>query len=107
MNQFKVLTALTLRTGVLGLSPEQADARSHCLKSVGRGRFEIKDPVQFKAGEEIGFDGEISHALAECLEPLGKENDADSENASISPDMEAAAGLRQSAKDKNKGKGKK
>jgi len=49
------------------LTAAQASARSHNLKPLGDGRYQIANPVQFKAGEEFGYDGELPKALAEML----------------------------------------
>lgn len=51
----------------LGLSKEQAAARFHALKEVGKGVYVALDSVQFKAGEVIGVDGELPKALAELV----------------------------------------
>jgi len=64
-----VVTAIsaTLPTGIVTLSPAQASSRAQNLKSLGDGRFQIVNPVQFKAGEEFGYDGELPKALADVL----------------------------------------
>lgn len=51
----------------LALSAAQARSRRHCLKTVGDGFFLTTAPVQFKAGEVIGLEGEPPKAQAEAV----------------------------------------
>jgi len=69
MDQYLV-TAISARlaAGVLRLTPAQSAPRLHNLKALGRGRFEIVSPVEFKRGEIIGYEGELPKALADVLE---------------------------------------
>jgi len=56
---------VTVNSGQVGLTKEQAAARSHALKLVGKlgkdcvGVFEVTAPIQFKIGETFGFSGEV------------------------------------------------
>ena len=77
-----IVTAIfaTLPGGIVTLTTAQASTRSHNLKPLDDGRYEIVNPVQFKAGEEFGYDGELPKALAETLvdaEVAKAEADAD------------------------------
>ena len=54
--------------GILGLSPAQAQARMHLLEPLGDGRYRLLQPTQFKAGETLRWDGDITPALEACLE---------------------------------------
>lgn len=56
---------LRLGTGaVLRLAPEQAKPRMHRLKSVGDDLYEVtRGPVEFKTGEQFGYDGSLPKAL--------------------------------------------
>ena len=63
MKRFKTLKILTLASGRLQLSNAQAKPRLHNLKQIDGDIYEIIAPVQFKAGEEIGYDGEINKML--------------------------------------------
>lgn len=67
-----VVTAIKaqLFSGVLQLSKAQADARTYALKALGDDLYLIGKPVEFKAGEEFGFDGEVSKALLQEMEPV-------------------------------------
>jgi hypothetical protein len=56
MKQYKVISVIELFSGVIGLSDKQAGLREKKLKKVGKGRYEILQPVQFKAGEIVSFD---------------------------------------------------
>ena len=56
MKQYKVISVIELFSGVIGLSDKQAGLREKKLKKVGKGRYEIMQPVQFKAGEIVSFD---------------------------------------------------
>lgn len=51
-------------SGRVELSAAQAKTRAHNLKAVlvgqdGAGEYEVVNPVQFKRGEEFGFDGKV------------------------------------------------
>lgn len=54
--------------GILGLSPAQAEARRHVLEPLGDGRYQLLQPTQFKRGEVLRWDGEITPALEPILE---------------------------------------
>lgn len=50
--------------GVLFLTKEQAESRALNLKSLGEDKYQVINPVEFKQGEEIGFDGDVPKGLA-------------------------------------------
>ena len=58
---------VTLRSGIVSLSHEQAVARAGCLSDLSDGLYQIEKPVQFKRGERLGYDGEVNKALAELI----------------------------------------
>lgn len=64
--KYVAVAALTLPAGsVLGLNESQFKARKHALKPAGKkGVYTCTEAVQFKAGEEFHFDGELSKAQA-------------------------------------------
>lgn len=66
----KILRPTAFSAGRLTLSPQQAAPRAHLLRSLGGGVFEPTAAVEFKAGEVIGFDGRVTRALAERLQPI-------------------------------------
>ena len=53
--------------GILALSEAQAAVRRRGLQPLGGGRFKVTAPLEFKAGETIGFDGEAPKVLAHLL----------------------------------------
>ncbi|OGT01878.1 MAG: hypothetical protein A2143_02350 [Gallionellales bacterium RBG_16_57_15] len=67
MSKYIVTARLRLVCGVLTLSADQANPRAHALKPLGKNRFEIINPVEFKVGEKIGYEGELPKALADNL----------------------------------------
>ncbi len=60
---------ITLPEGsVLGLTPAQAAPRRHALKPSGKkGVYTTTQPVQFKAGETIHYDGDIPKGMADAF----------------------------------------
>jgi hypothetical protein len=63
MQKFKVIKPIHLQSGVLELSSGQARERTHAVRSLGADRFRILHPVQFKVGEEFGFEGDLPKAF--------------------------------------------
>jgi len=57
--------------GILGLTKDQASDRVHNLKEVGKGQYQILRPVDFIAGEVVGYDGPVTPALLMHIEPIG------------------------------------
>jgi hypothetical protein len=57
LTSVKVLQSATLPAGLkLRLVESQAQPRALRLKIVGKGLYEVQEPVQFKAGEVIDVD---------------------------------------------------
>ena len=56
--------------GLVQLTEKQARPRAHQLKPRGEGIFEIIQPIEFKAGEELGYDGEVNAALLQNITPI-------------------------------------
>jgi hypothetical protein len=65
--------------GQVQLTDVQAAPRAHNLESLGKGLYNVTAPIQFKAGETFGYDGEFPKAMAEICMP------ADSVPAEESP----------------------
>lgn len=61
--------SVNIHSGILDLAPEQAASRLHSLADLGDGLYEVLSPVQFKRGEEIGYDGEVNKALMQQIAP--------------------------------------
>lgn len=70
---------VTLHSGVLQLSAEQASARAYALRSLGDDLYLIEKPVQFKCGEEFGFDGEVTKVMLVDLDPIEGDQQAAAE----------------------------
>ena len=69
MDKFLIVAPATFPAGTrLGLSSEQAAARSAALAEAGKGVYLVQQPVQFKAGEVVGFAGELPKALGELVD---------------------------------------
>jgi len=69
-----IVTALfvNIMSGTLELTDEQYMSRAHALKPV-KGmddQYEVTGRVQFKRGEEIGYDGEVNKSLVKSLQPV-------------------------------------
>lgn len=68
MEKFLIVSPATFPAGTrLGLSQEQAAARTAALQEAGKGVYVALQPVQFKAGEVIGMAGEMPKALGELV----------------------------------------
>jgi hypothetical protein len=81
MKKYRVIAnAATFHSGTLQLTEKQFASRKYALSATKKaGEFRILGPVQFKRGEEIGFDGEVNKILlqnlshvAEAEDPKGK-----------------------------------
>lgn len=68
--QIRLLQARVFRAGRLALTAEQAAARAHQLAPMGGNEYEPIAPVEFKAGEVIGYVGEMDRALQDVCEVL-------------------------------------
>lgn len=68
MEKYRVTSPVTFAAGTrLGLTEAQARPRRHALVEIKRGVYETVSSVQFKAGEEIGFDGDVPKGLLDSL----------------------------------------
>jgi hypothetical protein len=71
MKRYIAVAPVTLHTGYLEISPEQAAGRGYCLEAVKNAKgslFAIKGPVQFKVGEVFGYDGDATKAMRHQVE---------------------------------------
>ena len=110
MNIYKVLVTLTLLSGLLLLTPAQARRREYVIKKVNEEEININDlnfpedfdienkqlyrltgKTQFKVGEIIGFDGELSKTTVQNLTNI-KEIESE-ENEKIDPELVNAIGM--------------
>ncbi len=67
MNKYTVTHPITIQSGLLQLTPAQAKGRLHNLTEVASGLFEVVKPVCFKAGESIGYEGDLPKNLVEFV----------------------------------------
>lgn len=75
MKKYKVIAnAATFHSGTLQLTEKQFESRKYALALTKKpGEFKVLMPVQFKHGEEIGFDGEVNKILLQDLSSAGEE----------------------------------
>lgn len=72
MNRYTVITTATsINAGRLRLTPEQAKARLHNLKSLGDGVYQVLNAVQFKRGEQFDYDGELPKGMVSVAVEAG------------------------------------
>lgn len=97
MKTYQIIKPVTLTSGVVRLTEEQARARAHKLEAVKgkKGLYRITGPNQFKAGQEIGYEGELPKTLAVDMadadaKKVGKEQKVDAEAAKAKAEAEAA-----------------
>jgi len=71
MKKYRVIAnAATFHSGTLQLTEKQFESRKHALSATKKaGEFQVLGPIQFKRGEEIGFDGEVNKILLQSLSP--------------------------------------
>lgn len=68
MNKVRTLQPVAFAAGTrLALTAGQVNRRAHALKKLGEGLYETTAAVQFKVGEEFGFDGELAKNLVEIV----------------------------------------
>jgi len=79
MNTYEIINPITLHSGIVKLSDEQAKHRLHKLEAIkGKsGHYKITGPNQFKAGEVIGYDGDIPKGAANDMEELSAKRKAE------------------------------
>lgn len=72
MKRYTVISGpITIFSGILEMDERQASARSYAVTPLGEGLFEVVSPVQFKNGEEFGYDGDVNKSLLQQLTPAG------------------------------------
>lgn len=71
MKKYEVVgRSVAFAAGRLALSEGQAAVRAHALRHVGSSVYEVVQPVEFKQGEVIGYDGEVNKTLAPVIESV-------------------------------------
>lgn len=71
--------------GVVELNNDQYKTRAHNLEKIGKGKYKVLSPVQFKRGEQFGYDGEMPKSLAVDLKESGASG-SDPQPAADNPD---------------------
>lgn len=82
MQTIKIMAkAVSLASGVVELTRSQAQTREHALRHLEADLYEIVLPIQFKAGEVLGYSGEIAKGLMDSITTIkpkkGKKEEAD------------------------------
>lgn len=80
--KYTALAVVAFAAGAeLGLSKDQASARRHAITDhpKRKGWYVAHGPVQFKAGEEFQYDGDLPKGLADSLEAQQKARAAKAE----------------------------
>ncbi len=57
---------------ILFLNEDQFFRRKHAVKLIGKGKYLVSMPVQFKRGEKFGLDGEINKVMAQVIKQTDK-----------------------------------
>lgn len=76
MKRYKTTAILNLHAGNLQLDKDQLRRRRHLVADNKDGTVAIMKPVQFKVGEEFGYDGDIPKILADDLTEVPGVDDA-------------------------------
>lgn len=77
MRQYQTTGMIEVHCGYIGLNDRQAAVRQGKLRPVSDGVFEVTGPVQFKAGEVLGFN-EAPKGLEDKLVDLTPEEETQS-----------------------------
>jgi len=81
MNEYKAEGVVTIHGGRVLLNEDQAKRRAHAIqpkkKNQKKGVYKVIAPIQFKIGEEFGYDGEIPKTIAKLLTDLDYAKAAD------------------------------
>lgn len=68
MKKYQFIVAGNLPvSSLVELTDKQAKRRSHALENQGKNVYRVMKPVMFKAGEEIGFDGDLPKNIASSV----------------------------------------
>ena len=71
MRKYKALDTVRLYAGTVFLAEDQYKRRTGSLKKMKNGAYSIEKPVEFKAGEIIGFHS-VPKPCRVLLEPVKK-----------------------------------
>lgn len=87
MKTYKALRPVNLMSGQVSVSADQARRRAHALiderghylyalDEIDAGVYQIAERIQFKAGEEFGYDGEIAKSDVHDVELISHRSKA-------------------------------
>lgn len=69
MAKYKVTARVAvIPSGVIAITAAQAEHRKNNLHKLGNNRYEIRSPVEFKAGEVVGYEGDLPKVLATAMD---------------------------------------
>lgn len=78
MQKIKITSsAVNLNAGIVELTRNQAQAREHALRHLEKDVYEIVKPIQFKAGEILGYSGEILKGIMDSIAPIEEKKEKD------------------------------
>lgn len=92
MDKYRLTAPVTFQPPArLHLTKEQVEPRTASLRKAGKA-WEVIAPVTFKAGEELGHEGDLPKALAEHMTPKGgSRKDTGPDSGDSAPDTGADA----------------
>lgn len=71
MTRYKVTGRVAvIPSGIIALSASQSGTRLGNLSPAGDGLWDVRRPIEFKAGEEFGYAGDLPKAIAEAVEEI-------------------------------------
>lgn len=96
MKIFKTKAPVSIHSGKLRLTEKQALARASMVTKERAGLYRVIKPMEFKAGEKFGYDGELPKSLAALVEEVNinmpdPDSDPDSDPATTPKEIRAAA----------------
>lgn len=90
--KYTVMAAITLHAGAqIIMSEAQALRRKHMVQHLGDNLYEVRLPVQFKAGEVIETDQELPKHMAALLDPAAVVREAKTQRQPRAPRAKAPA----------------
>jgi len=86
MNYFRANQTVEIGEGTIALTDAQAGPRRRKLMKVKDGVYQVRELVQFKAGEVVGIVGDVPKHLVHKVDPV----DADGNSPEPEEDFEPA-----------------
>lgn len=74
MRRFTAVKTVTISSGTVELTDEQAKPRARKLIELGEGQYKVFMQIQLKAGEEFGYDGILCQSVAQPLNDFPAED---------------------------------